>query len=276
MVHLGQYIPRSSVIHQLDPRVKLAAVVALSIMILKGDMLTQCWITALLLILVPASRLNLVHLRTAFRPVLFFLGLLFFLHLLFTTGTPIPPFPPWPITVTYEGLQTGTFVIWQFSLLILSAAILTMTTPPGELIGGIERFLRPFQHAGIPSHDLALMISMAMRFVPTILDELNRIREAQTARGARFKNGPILQRMKATASLLMPLILGTMRRADALALAMESRGYRRGPRTYLRELRMGRKDYLALLLFALALGLEVGGRYLLQNGSGWPQFLSLK
>jgi energy-coupling factor transporter transmembrane protein EcfT len=117
---------------------------------------------------------------------------------------------------------------------------------------------------------------MAMRFVPTILDELNRIREAQTARGARFKNGPILQRMKATASLLMPLILGTMRRADALALAMESRGYRRGPRTYLRELRMGRKDYLALLLFALALGLEVGGRYLLQNGSGWPQFLSLK
>ncbi len=268
MVHLGQYIPRSSIIHRLDPRVKLAAVIALSILILKGDMLTQCWITALLLILVPASRLSLLHLRAAFRPVLFFLGLLFFLHLLFTAGTPIPPFPSWPVTVTYEGLHTGAFVIWQFSLLILSAAILTMTTPPGELIGGMERILRPFRHVGIPSHDLALMISMAMRFVPTILDELSRIREAQTARGACFKNGPVIKRMKATASLLIPLIQGTMRRADALALAMESRGYRRGPRTYLRELKMGRKDYLALLLFALALGLEQGGRYLLQYGLG--------
>ena len=276
MVLLGQYIPRSSIIHRLDPRVKLATVLVLSILILKGDMLTQCWITAFLLILVPASRLNFVHLRTAFRPMLFFLGLLFFLHLLFTTGTPIPPFPPWPVTITYKGLHTGAFVIWQFSLLILSAAILTMSTPPGELISGIERFLRPFRHVGIPSHDLALMISMAMRFVPTILDELNRIRDAQKARGARFKNGPVLQRMKATASLLIPLVLGTMRRADALALAMESRGYRRGERTYLRELKMGRKDYVALLLLALALGLELAGHYVLQNGAGWPQLLSLK
>jgi len=268
MIHLGQYIPRSSIIHNLDPRVKLAAAVILSIMILKGDMLTQCWITAFLLILVPASRLNLNHIRAAFRPMLFFLGLLFFLHLLFTTGTPIPPFPPWPITMTYEGLHMGGFVIWQFSLLILSAAILTMSTPPGGLICGIERFLRPFKRVGVPSQDLALMISMAIRFVPTILDELNRIKEAQTARGACFKNGPLLRRMKATGSLLIPLIQSTMRRADALAMAMESRGYHRGPRTYLHELKMGRKDYMALFLFACALALDLGGRYVLQNGPG--------
>jgi len=268
MVHLGQYIPRVSIIHGLDPRVKLAATVVLSIMILKGDTLTQCWITAFLLILVPLSRLNLCHIRAAFRPMLFFLGLLFFVHLLFTTGTPIPPFPPWPVTITHEGLTTGAFVIWQFSLLILSASILTMSTSPGELICGIERFLRPLNRMGVPSHDLAMMISMAMRFVPTILDELNRIREAQTARGACFKNGPILRRMKATASLLIPLIQSIMRRADALAMAMESRGYSRGPRTYLRELRMGRKDYLALLIFAGAMGLGLGGGYVLSNGFG--------
>ncbi|MCF8130528.1 MAG: energy-coupling factor transporter transmembrane protein EcfT [Deltaproteobacteria bacterium] len=266
MIHLGQYIPRSSIIHGLDPRVKLAATVTLSVIILKGDLLTQCWITAFLLALVPLSHLNLNHLRAAFRPMLFFLGLLFFLHLLFTAGTPIPPFPPWPITITYEGLRTGAFVIWQFSLLILSASILTMSTPPGELISGIERLLRPLKGVGIPSHDVALMISMAMRFVPSILDELNRIRDAQTARGACFKTGPVLRRMKSAASLLIPLIQGTMRRADALAMAMESRGYRRGSRTYLRELKMGGKDYLALLLFVFAMGLELGGRYLLQYG----------
>ena len=268
MVQLGQYIPRSSVVHKLDPRVKLAAVVALSFMILNGDLMMLCWITASLLILVRLSHLKLHHIGAAFRPVLFFLGLLFFLHLLFTNGAPIPPFPHWPITVTYEGLRTGTFVIWQFSLLILSASILTMSTPPGELISGIERLMRPLRIIKVPSHDLALMISMAMRFVPTILDELNRIKEAQTARGACFKSGPLLHRMKATASLLIPLILGTVRRADALTVAMESRGYRQGPRTYLRELRMNRTDYLAALLFASAMGLEPGVQYLLRNMAG--------
>ncbi len=268
MIHLGQYIPRSSIIHRLDPRVKLAATIILSIMVLKGDLLTQCWITAFLLILIPVSHLNFVHLRSAFRPMRFFLGLLFSLHLLFTAGTPIPPFPPWPITITYEGLQTGAFVLWQFSLLILSAAILTMSTPPGQLISGIERFLRPLKGLGVPSQDVALMVSMAMRFVPVILDELSRIKEAQTARGARFESGPILRRMTSAASLLIPLIQGTMRRADALAMAMESRGYSRGPRTYLRELRMERKDYLAILFFALGVGLAMGGRYLLQNSFG--------
>ena len=268
MIQLGQYIPRSSVVHKLDPRVKLAAAVVLSFMILKGDLLMLCWITASLLILVPLSHLKLHHLGAAFRPVLFFLGLLFFLHLLFSAGTPIPPFPHWPVTVTYEGLHAGTFVIWQFSLLILSASILTMSTPQGELISGIERFMRPLKIFKVPSHDLALMISMAIRFVPTILDELNRIKEAQTARGACFKSGPLLIRMKATASLLIPLILGTVRRADTLTAAMESRGYRRGPRTYLRELRMNRTDYLATLLFAGTMGLEPVLQYVLRNMLG--------
>jgi biotin transport system permease protein/energy-coupling factor transport system permease protein len=268
MVHLGQYIPRSSIIHGLDPRVKLAAAVVLSIVILKGDIFTQCWITAFLILLVPLSRLNLVHMRNAFRPVLFFLGLLFFLHLLFTEGTPIPPFPPWRVTITYQGLHTGAFVIWQFLLLILSASILTMSTSPGELISGMERLLRPLRRLGVPSHDLAMMISMALRFVPTILDELEKIREAQTARGACFKTGPVLRRMTATASLLIPLVHSIMRRADALAMAMESRGYNRGMRTYLRELQMDRKDYAAMLIFACAMGLELIGRCVLNNGFG--------
>ncbi len=268
MVHLGQYISGTSVVHRLDPRVKLGTTVFLSILILKGDFMTQCWVTAFLLLMIPLSRLTLVHIGAAIRPMRFFLGLLFFLHLLFTTGTPIPPFPPWPVTVTYQGLYTGAFVIWQFSLLILSAGILTMCTPPGDLISGIERFLRPLRIVGVPSHDLALMISIALRFVPTILEELNRIREAQTARGARLGSGPVYKRMRATASLLIPLILGITRRADALAVAMESRGYKRGSRTYLRDLRMGRKDYLAVILIVGFMGIEAALRYLLKNLPG--------
>ncbi len=265
MIHPGQYIPRASVIHRLDPRVKLGAAVVLSVLILKGDLLLVSWITAFLLILIPVSHLTLFHMAAAFRPMLFFLGLLLFLHLLFTPGKPIPPLPPWPVTVTYEGLHRGVFVIWQFSLLILNASILTMSTPPGQLISGLERFLRPSKIVGIPSHDLALMISMAMRFVPTILDELNRIRDAQAARGACLGSGPFLKRIRATASLLIPLILGTVRRADALTLAMESRGYQRGPKTYLRELHMARRDYLAVLLLAGVMGLEPVLHYALKN-----------
>lgn len=276
MVHLGQYIPRSSFVHLLDPRVKLGAAVFLSVMILNGDLPAICWFSAFLLILVPVSHLKLFHIGSAFRPMLFFLGLLFFLHLLFTPGKPIPPFPPWPVTVTYEGLRTGAFVVWQFSLLILNASILTMSTPPGELISGLERFLRPSKIVGLPSHDLALMISMAMRFVPTILEEVNRIRDAQTARGACFGSGPFLKRIRATASLLIPLILGTVRRADALTLAMESRGYQKGPRTYLHELKMTRKDYLAALLLAGVMGLAPGLHYFLKNVLGYSQFLFAK
>ena len=143
-----------------------------------------------------------------------------------------------------------------------------MTTSPSELISGIEKILRPLKIVGVPSHDLAMMISMAMRFVPTILDELDRIRKAQTARGACFKSGSIFQRMRTAASLLMPLIQSTVRRADELAMAMECRGYGRGTRTYLREPQMGRKDYLALLLVACLMGMEWVGRYALSVVSG--------
>jgi energy-coupling factor transporter transmembrane protein EcfT len=149
--------------------------------------------------------------------------------------------------VTYEGLGLGAAVTWQFVALVVSAAVLTMTTAPSELVGGFERLLRPFNRLGVPSHDIAIMVSVALRFVPTLLEEVERMKEAQAARGADFAGGGLIRRLRKMATLVIPLILCTFRRADELALAMEGRGYHRGPRTYLRELKFTRADYAALL-----------------------------
>jgi energy-coupling factor transporter transmembrane protein EcfT len=258
-MHIGQYIPGDSMIHRLDPRVKLGSTIVLSILILKGGGLTGAVISAFLIALIPLSRLSIDHMARAFRPVLIFFALLFFVHLLFTDGKPIPPFPPWRVTITYEGLHRGAVTTWQFALLIWSASILTMTTSPTELVSGIERLLRPLKRLGVPSHDLAMMVSVALRFVPTFLEEIDRIKAAQMARGASFGSGPFIHRTRAAISLLLPLVLCAVRRADELVTAMEARGYRRGPRTYMKELSMGRADYAAMMVMILMTGLLVIG-----------------
>jgi len=250
-MHIGQYIPGESLIHRLDPRVKIGSTVAFSILILKGGTFTGVLISAFLIALMLLSHLNVTDMARALRPVLFFFALLFFLHLLFTDGTPIPPFPPWRVTVTYEGLYRGAVTTWQFILLVLSASILTMTTSPAELVSGIERLLRPLKVVGVPSHDLAIMISVALRFLPTFLEEIDNIKTAQMARGANFKTGSFIRRTRAVISLLVPLVLRAFRRADELVTAMEARGYKRGPRTYMKELCMSRADYAAVLVMIL-------------------------
>jgi energy-coupling factor transporter transmembrane protein EcfT len=251
VVLIGQYIQGESIIHRLDPRVKIASVVGLSLIILGGTVLTVIMISIFVAMLAALSRLSFSHLYKALKPMFFFFILIFFLHLCFTDGTPIPPFPPWPVTITYEGIYGGALLLWKFILLLATASILTMCTSPTELVGGIEGMLRPFRRIGVPSQDIALMISMAMRFVPTLLEETQRIKIAQMARGANFGVGSLRRRAKATVSLMLPVILGSFRRADDLATAMEARGYHRGPRTYMRELRLLRADYVAVLVMVL-------------------------
>lgn len=244
-------------VHGLDPRVKIGSTVMLSILVLQGGVWTLSLINIFLLTLIPLSRLRIVQVARTFRPVLIFFALLFLVHLFFTKGHPIPPFPHGSVTATYEGLSKGLLITWQFALLILSASILTMTTSPTGLVSGIERLLRPLQRLRVPSHDLALMISIALRFVPTFLEEMDRIKVAQMARGAAFGSGPIARRTRSTLSLLLPLVLRAFRRADALVSAMEARGYQRGPRTYMNELSMTRADYAAVLVMMFVTGLHV-------------------
>jgi energy-coupling factor transporter transmembrane protein EcfT len=244
MYNLGQYFPSDSPIHRLDPRIKILSVVALSIMILKARGFEPALISLFLTAAAFKARIKPRHVIDALRPLAFFLCVLFLLHLFFTPGRPLLELPP-GITITLEGLNRGLLVAWQFAALVAGASILTLTTSSSGLVSGLERLLRPFNRLGVPSHDIAVMISLALRFVPTLLEESERVRKAQAARGADFKKGNIIKRLKTMSFLVIPLALGSLRRAEELARAMEGRCYERGPRTYLRELRLAPPDYAA-------------------------------
>lgn len=247
-------MPGHSFLHRMDPRVKLATLVLLSLYILRTDAVAAAWITLGLLATAFASRVPPRHILKALLPILPFLALLFLLHLLFTEGTPVWRGLPVP---SREGLQRGLIVGWRFLNLILAAALLTQTSSPSELAHGIEWLLSPLKILRIPSQDVGLMISLALRFVPTLLEEYDKIKEAQIARGLDLRAGSLTVRLRKLSGLVIPLALGVFRRADELAAAIEGRGYAHGHRTYLRELRFSRADGAAMFLIVLfVLGLE--------------------
>jgi energy-coupling factor transporter transmembrane protein EcfT len=242
MIRLGQYVPDDTVVHRLDPRVKILSVIALSILIFAATWVEILLISTFLIAIIRATHMSPSQALGALRPVAVFMAMIFLVHLLFTEGRPILSLSPLPVRITQEGLVRGIYVTWQFAGLVLGAAVLTGSTPPSDLVGGIERLLRPLSRVGIPSQDLAMMIAMALRFMPMLLEEYDRLRMAQMARGADFTTGSLALRTRAVAALAVPLLLSAFRRADELAVAMEARGYRRGPRTTLRELALSRHD----------------------------------
>jgi biotin transport system permease protein/energy-coupling factor transport system permease protein len=231
-------------------------------MILRESIFNEVVFSSFLWIVFLITGFSYQRILNTFRPVFFFFAVLFILHLLFTQGTPVPPFPAWRITVTYEGFFKGLLVIWKFGILVFCASILTMTTSPTEIIIGIERLLRPLKIFRVPSHDIAIMISIAFRFVPTLLEEIEKIKDAQLARGADFSKGKMSARIKTIKSFLLPVILSAARRADELAIAMEGRAYQRGHRSYLKELCLSKLDYIALGVLCFLTGIHVYLGYL--------------
>ena len=263
MIHLGQYLPGDTVVHRLDPRVKILSVVALSMLIFAANWAEILLISTFLIAVIRTTRMTPAQALGALRPVAVFMAMIFLVHLLFTEGRSILSLAPLPVRITQEGLVRGIYVTWQFSLLVLGAAVLTRSTAPSDLVSGIERLLRPFSRVGIPSQDLAVMIAMALRFMPMLLEEYDRLRMAQMARGADFTTGSLALRTRAVTVFTVPLLLSTFRRADELAVAMEARGYRRGPRTTLCELALSRRDLgagavmAAFFLADFALGMAI-------------------
>lgn len=255
MIHFGQYIAGDSFMHRLDPRSKMISAIFLSILIFRANWFDVYPISLFLFVIIGISRIRAMSVLRAVRPLAFFAGLLFLLHLFFTDGTALLALPALYLKITYEGLFRGAFVVWQFVTLVLGGAILTMTTPPSEMISGLEKLLYPFKYLGIPTQDIAVMVSMAMRFVPTLLEEFDRIRMAQAARGADVKTGALTQRVKTAAAMILPLMTSALRRADELAEAMEARGYHSGPRTTLRVLRISGTDYAAMSCMAIFIAL---------------------
>jgi energy-coupling factor transporter transmembrane protein EcfT len=260
MIHLGQYLPGDTVIHRLDPRVKICAVMALSLLIFAATPAGVVLISLFLASVIRTARLTLAQTAAALRPVAIFMALIFFMHLFSTEGSPLFTLSPLPVAITGEGFAQGALVTWQFAGLVIGAAILTMTTLPSDLIGGIERLLRPLAKVGIPSQEIAVMVAMALRFMPMLLEEYERLRMAQMARGADFSTGSVALRIRAIALITVPLLLSAFRRADELVMAMEARGYRRGPRTALHELKMTRTDFAAFAVMAAFVLMNFGLR----------------
>ncbi len=246
MHKLGQYLAKDSPVHSCDPRVKLLAVLAFSIVILRLDFIGLIVTAGIILAFSLLANIGIITLLKSTRPVWTFFLMLFFIYVLFSPGHSVLPFSLGPIMISYEGLYLGVFQVSKFLLLILTASLLTMTTSPSELTMAVERLLRPLQTIGISSHNIALMVSMALRFIPTLQLEMNNIREAQLARGANFSAGSLRGKIRSIISIAAPLTISILRRSDELVEAMEARGYQPGKRTYLRELAFTGKDYYSL------------------------------
>ena len=252
MYNFGQYIPQKSPVHDLDPRVKIIAVLALSLIILQVGIIGLLEVVTVVLLGARWARIPVLALLKILRPVLPFFGCLFLLYIFFTPGRPLPLFPIGPVQISYEGLYIGLQQVGKFILLVASASILTMTTPASEITMGLERLLRPLRIVGVSSHDVAMMISLALRFLPTLVDEIKSIREAQLARGANLNAHTLTSKVRTIIYLAGPLSTNILRRCDEIVDAMEARGYQQGSRTYLRELALTRVDGLIIMVLVIA------------------------
>ena len=258
-ITLGQYFPGNSWIHRLDPRTKILATIIYIIAIFFADTpLSYGILSAFAALVILISRLPWLMVLKSLKPIWIIVILTMLIHMFTAPGEHI--IFNWKfLSVTQEGLDMGLKMAVRLVLLLLFSSVLTFTTSPIVLTDGIEHLLRPFKAVGVPAHELAMMMTIALRFIPTLLEETDRIMKAQTARGADFASGNILQRMKNMLPLLVPLFISAFRRADELAVAMEARCYRGGEgRTRMHELAYGGSDYAALaLVLALAVGLAV-------------------
>lgn len=251
---LGQFVPGDSPVHRLDPRTKILAMIAYIVLVFLVRAMPVFAVPllfvlgALLVSGVPAR-----YALSSLRPMRWLIAFMFLINLFFTQGDRVL-FSWWIVRVTAEGLRQAVFISLRLILLVAGTSLLTLTTSPIALTDGLERLLKPLKRIRFPAHELAMMMTIALRFIPTLLEETERIRKAQMARGADFETGGLLARARAMVPLLVPLFVSAFRRADELAMAMESRCYHGGEgRTRMHELHYARRDLLAALLIALLL-----------------------
>lgn len=254
-VTIGQYIPTGSVLHRMDARVKILLLCAyLIVLFLVDSPAAYLLIGAATVGLVALSRVSVKFVLRGLKPMFFILILTMLFNLFLTPGETLISFPvlKWQLTITHEGLKTAILMFLRLLFLVITSSLLTLTTAPLMLTDGIERLLRPFDRFHVPSHEIAMMMTIAIRFIPTLAEEAEKIMKAQTARGADFESGNLIQRTKAMIPLLVPLFISAFRRADDLATAMDARCYHGGAnRTRMRELKMTKLDYIAIGSFAV-------------------------
>ena len=246
-ITLGQYFPGNTIIHRLDPRTKLIFVVIYIVAIFTAKSYISYAIVILVLIAcVAVSRIRPKSLISGLKPLMIVIAITAVLNILFTRGEHVLV-SFWKLTISLEGIRTAVFMVLRLALLIEGTFLLTYTTSPIAMTDGLERLLNPLKKLKVPVHELAMMMSIALRFIPTLIEETDKILSAQKARGADFDTGGILQKAKALLPLLVPLFISAFRRADELAVAMESRCYHGGEgRTRMKVLNMARRDWITL------------------------------
>lgn len=261
-ITLGQYYPEQSTIHRLDARTKILGTLLYIIEIFLVNSFGGFGLVILALgVLIGISRVPVRFIFKGLKAVVFIILLTFVLNLFMFDGTVL-----WHwkfLTITYEGLYRSCFMALRLILLIIGTSMLTLTTKPMELTDGLEKLLKPFNRFGLPSHEIALMMSIALRFIPTLLEETDKIMKAQQARGADFESGNLIQRVKNMIPILIPLFVGSFRIAQDLALAMEARCYHGGVgRTRMKEIVFSRRDGVAGVLLAVFLGIVIASRWM--------------
>ena len=254
-VPVGQYLARESTIHALDPRAKILAVTLLSVVLFfVWSAAGFALMTALVATGFVLGRIPLGYAIRGLRPVIILLVLSMVLNLLFAPSDATPVVATLgPLVITEGGVRTAVFIGVRLLLLVATTSLLTYTTSPVAMTDGIEWVLRPLRRFGVPGHELAVMMTIALRFIPTLLEETERIMKAQMARGADFTEGRLLDRMRGFVPVLVPLFVTAFRRSEELALAMEARCYRGGDgRTRMRVLQWRAADAVALLVVMAA------------------------
>ena len=250
-ITLGQFFPGDTIAHRLDPRTKLLLVILYIVALFQA----KGWAGYGILILVTAlclavSHITLKNIFKGLKPMLFIIVLTALLNIFYTKGTPVVE--GW--IITWEGIDRSVKMILRIVLLITGTFLLTYTTSPMALTDGLELLLNPLKKIKVPVHEMTIMMSMALRFIPTLIEETDKIMSAQKARGADFETGNLIQRAKALLPILVPLFVSAFRRADELAVAMESRCYHGGEgRTRMKQLKMAWQDTVALVLGVLLL-----------------------
>jgi len=250
-ISLGQYFPGNSIIHRMDPRIKLVLVVAVIVLIfLMNTLIGHLVVFGFLVATIIVSRVNVKFVLRGLKPLWFIIIFTFVLNTFFYTGGS-ELFSWWIFRVSQEGLINAVRLAVRLIFLITATTMLTLTTSPIALTDGIESLLGPLKKVKFPVHELAMMMTIAMRFIPTLIEETDKIMKAQTARGAEFDSGSIFKRAAGMVPLLVPLFVSAFRRADELAFAMESRCYHGGEgRTRMKVMHMHVRDYLAMAVVA--------------------------
>ncbi len=263
-ITLGQYYPADSILHKLDPRVKLVTTIVFLIALFLNDSLYGYLVaTVFLAAVIRLSRVPFRFIVRGLKTIFLILLITLVFNLFLTPGDRVLV-QIWKLKITDQGLRTAVFMAIRLVYLIIGSSIMTLTTTPNDLTDGLERLLNPLKKLRVPVHEVAMMMSIALRFIPILLEETDKIMKAQTARGADFEQGNLIQRAKNLVPLLVPLFISAFRRANDLAMAMEARCYRGGSgRTKMKPLAYERRDYCAYGVVALFLGLTIAVRVIL-------------